>query len=136
MYRNHGIKINDGKWHHICATRKSQGGHYQIYKDGKVAGIGSMSGGSGRKLSRGGMWVLGQDQDVVGGGFATNQAFQGEMTEVNVWDKVLSSKVILKMSKSCQSTRGGNVKSWNDFKSGVKGNVKIVKPTCCSMFDI
>ena len=82
----------------------------------------------------GGTWVLGQDQDYVGGGFDVSQMMLGEMTEVNIWDKVFSYEEIREFSISCQSKLQGNVKSWNDFLAGVKGNVRIVpKSTCCNV---
>jgi hypothetical protein len=49
----------------------------------------------------------------------------GESTGVNIWDKVISAKEIFK----CQGGATGNVKSWPNFISGLKGNVKITKAT-------
>lgn len=84
------------------------------------------------KIEGNGTWVLGQDQDSVGGGFQIGDAMQGEMTEVNIWKDVLSEKEIIEFSSSCQSNLKGNVKSWENFKYGVKGEVIVQKnPSCC-----
>lgn len=132
-YSRKNIIINDGIWHSICFTWSSQNGEYKVYKDGKMVNKG---GGfqQGQTISGGGTWVLGQDQDSVGGSFEISQVMQGEMTEANVWNKVLSEKVIERFSSRCQSNLKGNVKSWSDFKSGVKGKVIINdNPSCCKV---
>ncbi|XP_028396328.1 neuronal pentraxin-1-like [Dendronephthya gigantea] len=129
---SHNIKINDGRWHHICMTWQSKDGGYSFFKDGRKVGSGTISGSVGKPIPGKGTWVLGQDQDSVGGGFDANQSATGELTGVNVWDKVLSSFEILKMSRNCNAGGpAGNVKSWADFLSGIKGNAKIGKATCC-----
>ena len=85
----------------------------------------------GQTSLAGGTWVVGQDQDSVGGGFDANQMLLGEIADVNIWDKELSYPDIQEFSKSCQCKLRGNVKSWNNFTDGVRGNVRIVKkPTC------
>ena len=87
---------------------------------------------SGQTIKGDGTWVLGHDQDKVGGGFVANQMMQGEMTEANIWNEVLPAKEILKFSFSCTSNLKGNVKSWSDFRSGVRGKVTIKdNPSCC-----
>jgi len=73
--------------------------------------------------------VLGQEQDSVGGSFDANQSFIGEMTGVNIWDHVIRDQEIMRMSKSCLAGEG-NVFKWRDFKTHVRGSVKIIKPSC------
>ena len=78
----------------------------------------------------GGAVVLGQDQDLVGGGFDSAQSFIGELSGVNVWDRVISSDRISRMSKACTAGKG-NVITWFDFRSGIRGNVQIIEPSSC-----
>jgi len=73
--------------------------------------------------------VLGLEQDSEGGFFKANQSFIGEMTGVNIWDHVIKSQEIMRMSKS-RLTGEGNVFQWRDFKAHVKGSVKIINPSC------
>ena len=77
----------------------------------------------------GGVLVLGQDQDSLGGSFEAIDSFIGEMTGVNIWDHVIRDQEIMRISKSCL-TGVGNVFQWRDFKAHVKGSVKIIKPSC------
>ena len=75
-----------------------------------------------------GALVLGQEQDSVGGRVDARQSFIGELT-VNIWDHVIKEQEIKRMSKSCL-TGVGNLFQWLDFKSHIKGSVKIIEPSC------
>ena len=86
----------------------------------------------GHVIKSNGIMILGQDQDNYGGGFQQVQSFKGEMFGVNMWNKVLSSLEILHLSRSCFSGVG-NYLRWNDFSTGLHGNVKNVTPTTCSL---
>ena len=76
-----------------------------------------------------GSLVLGQEQDRVGGGFNADQSFVGELTGVNIWDRVIHHQEIARMSKSCL-TGEGNVYKWSDFKPHIKGGVQLVSRSC------
>lgn len=90
---------------------------------------------TGESITGGGLWVLGQDQDKLGGGFAINDAFQGQMTEVNVWGRVLTKQEISSFSMDCQRRMNGDVRSWPEFRTGLRGEVRILEePTCKSKF--
>ena len=129
-YDKRNVSIIDGKWHAICCVWLSHNGKYRIYKDGKVV-VEENGYCQGQIILAGGTWVVGQDQDSVGGGFDEYQMLLGEIADVNIWDKELSYPDIQEFSKSCQCKLRGNVKSWNNFTDAVKGNVRIFKkPTC------
>ena len=131
--RAKNIVINDGKWHAICGLWSSKYGKVKVYNDGKLVHR-QDTFRKNQLISGGGTWVLGQDQDTLGGGFVVDQMMQGEITEVNIWDRVLSDEEIKSFSTSCQSRLKGNVKSWKDFRSGVKGKAAFVQgPTCCKV---
>ena len=83
----------------------------------------------GNMIRPGGALVLGQEQDSVGGRFDASQSFIGELTDVNIWDHVIKEQEIKRMSKSCL-TGVGNLFQWPDFKSHIKGSVKIIEPSC------
>ena len=80
----------------------------------------------------GGSLVLAQEQDTVGGGFESSQAFVGDLSGLNMWNKVLSGEEISSMSKQCHSGEG-NVFKWSDFKSDVHGDAKVVEPSSCGL---
>ena len=71
--------------------------------------------------------VLGQDQDSIGGGFDANQAFVGELTELNMWGSVFSESDVAAQYQNC-SIPHGSVLSWPIFKDAVHGKVQVVEP--------
>ncbi|XP_022809499.1 neuronal pentraxin-2-like [Stylophora pistillata] len=125
--RNTRAKINDTMWHHICVTWKSTKGAWQLYLDGRL-----QSNGTGLKenhqIPAGGTIVIGQDQDRVGGGFQSKNSFgPGEVTEVNLWSRVLSASDIAEQYANCYITKVGLMHSWEQLKGGVS-NVIVVEP--------
>lgn len=84
---------------------------------------------SGHTIPPGGTVVLGQDQNRLAGDFDPQEAFVGELTGVNVWDKVLPRRVIVRQHNSCRIIIKGTVNWWSQFKAAVHGGVQIVKPT-------
>ena len=116
------MSANDAQWHHICGSWDNTNGSLALYKDGeirRVAGVHKKD----YKIPGGGVVVFGQDQDFDGGGFQDHQSFVGELTNVNVWSRALSSQEISRMNRSCVVGQG-DVMKWNDVRSHYHGNVK------------
>ena len=79
-------------------------------------------------IPRGGTFVLGQDQDSLGGGFQTNNAFgPGQVTEVNLWSNVLSGSEISVQYQSCHIPPG-SVFAWPQFKNVSYGALQVYEP--------
>jgi len=76
-----------------------------------------------------GSLVLGQEQGSVGGRFSASQSFVGEMTGVNIWNRVIDHLEIASMSKSCRSGEGNDYR-WSDFKPHIIGGVHLVSLSC------
>ncbi|XP_078364409.1 neuronal pentraxin-2-like [Oculina patagonica] len=130
-WRDTGVSTNDGYWHHICASWENKGGSWKIYKDGV-----SQASGSGLKtghvIKTDGILIIGQEQDSFGGGFQTSQSYVGELTDLNMWNRILNASEIFNLSKSCNGGRG-NVKKWSDFKVGIRGDVRVISPSACEI---
>ncbi|KAJ7382135.1 Neuronal pentraxin-1 [Desmophyllum pertusum] len=121
-------KIEDDQWHHVCVTWENSKGEWQLYMDGQLKenGTGMMKD---HHNPSGGTVVFGQDQDSVGGGFETGDAFgPGELTEVNLWGKVLSASDISAQHANCTITQASLVHWWDQFKGGVHGEVQVEEP--------
>ncbi|XP_042570698.1 pentraxin fusion protein-like [Cyprinus carpio] len=111
---------------HLCITWDSEtglsafwvNGHrssYQLYK-------------KGHSVRPGGTVLLGQDPDNYLGAFEKKQSFVGEITDVKMWDRVLSGSQIRAVhSNQEQNVPKGNVFDWNTIKYEIKGNVLVVK---------
>ncbi|NEQ73034.1 MAG: hypothetical protein F6K23_08060, partial [Okeania sp. SIO2C9] len=87
-----GVAVNDGEWHCVAITWQSSDGEFKVYKDGKEVHSKVIS--QGNPIATGGALVLGQEQDKLGGGFAGNQAFQGQMAHLRMYNRVLSEEDI------------------------------------------
>jgi hypothetical protein len=83
-----GVSANDGKWHSIAATWRSFDGEVNVYKDGLLSFSGTLS--TGAAMENGGSLVFGQDQDSIGGGFQTYQAFSGIIDDIRIYNRALT----------------------------------------------
>ncbi|XP_026858519.2 pentraxin-4 isoform X1 [Electrophorus electricus] len=79
----------DGRWHHACLIWSSIEGRFWYYTDRRLAATGSKFR-KGFEIPPGGTAVLGQEQDVVGGGFDEAEAFVGRLAGFAVWSRALS----------------------------------------------
>ena len=114
-------------WHHLCVTWENTEGFWQFYMDGQLQSNG-IDLKKNHQIPAGGTVVIGQDQDSVGGGFESTQSFgPGEVTEVNLWSRVLSGDEIATQKANCDIAQAGLVLWWGQFKGNVTG-VKIVEP--------
>ena len=57
-------------------------------------------------------FILGQEPDSLKGEFSTGQLFNGELSEVNIWNSVLNDDQILALG-NCKSNEKGNVVAWD-----------------------
>ena len=64
-----GVKAIDGQWHHVAVTWESSGGTWHSYKDGVKVKSSTEAFQQGEIIKGGGVLILGQEQDELGGGF-------------------------------------------------------------------
>ncbi|CAH3026090.1 unnamed protein product [Porites evermanni] len=124
-----GVTANDDEWHHICTTWENGEGSWHFYIDTELKGSGS-DFETGHVISSGGIVILGQDQDEYGGGFESDQSFNGKMFGVNMWDYEMSEDEIVQLFSRCFGPEGNYLK-WGDFKGGEEGDVEVEAPTTC-----
>lgn len=130
LFSHTSVSANDGDWHHICITWENIAGSWQLFKDGRIAASGRGLA-KGHWIRGGGLLLLGQEQDSLGGSFDAQQSFIGELTGVNVWGHVLRGDEITRMSRVCL-TGDGDIIQWRSFKANVRGSVHSIDPSCWS----
>ncbi|KAF7242882.1 Neuronal pentraxin-2 [Varanus komodoensis] len=111
--------ISDGKWHHICITWTTRDGMWEAFQDGEKLGTGDNLA-PWHPIKPGGVLILGQEQDTVGGRFDATQAFVGEMSQFNIWDRVLKPEDIMNIA-NCSTNMPGNIIPWVDNNVDVFG---------------
>jgi len=75
--------------------------------------------------------MLGQDQDSYKEGLESLQAFQGNMTNVNMWDRVLTVQELAALSQSCTGGGEGNILKWSDLKDKGEGQTTLFCSDAC-----
>ena len=130
FHRSTSVSATDGKWHQICVSWENTAGSWKFYKDGDVKAQGAALK-TGHVIKSGGSLLLGVEQDSLGGDFEPVESFKGMLTNINVWDHVLSAEKIHSLSKSCRSGEGNVLKWSTDFINGLEGKTKVVIPSGC-----
>jgi len=79
--------------------------------------------------------LLGQKQDVVGGGFNVDESFVGEMSQLVIFDYALSTDEVVQLATpqnaSCAAVYG-QLLSWSDVLTGQRhGDVIVVNQSRC-----
>lgn len=117
-------------WTNYCVTWSSQTGGAELWINGMVGEQRNLKRGHSVSLS--GAFVLGVDQDGLLG-ISSSNAFVGKMTDVNVWDYILSTAGIRdQMSCEGNGTAVGNVLSWGTTRLSLYGGVELDGPYRCS----
>ncbi|KAM9488583.1 C-reactive protein-like [Clarias gariepinus] len=106
---------------HLCVTWNSSTGATAFWVDGHRSMLKIYK--RGHSVSPGGGIVLGQDPDSYLGGFESNQSFVGEITDVHMWDSVLSAAQIKQLYEKQSNALSGNVLDWNSLLYKIYGNV-------------
>uniref|UniRef100_A0A3Q1EX37 Pentraxin family member n=1 Tax=Acanthochromis polyacanthus TaxID=80966 RepID=A0A3Q1EX37_9TELE len=110
-------------WHSVCSTWNAVSGVMQLWLDGKP---------SSRKFVNKTCTLLlliyfsatPQEQDSHGGAFDIKQSFVGMMSDVHMWDYVISPDEILNYSNQPYFTPG-NVLNWSKLEFQIVGRVLI-----------
>ncbi|XP_067055241.1 C-reactive protein-like isoform X3 [Acropora muricata] len=125
-------EVSDSRWHHLCVLWSNSDGRFAFFQDG----VGKESKREFRKnysiIAKGSL-VLGQDQ-IDRNSFDLSKSFEGKLYNFNIWNRTLPAIAILRKFKNCRKGRG-NVAEWRRFESGVSGNVKVVRPSACVLFN-
>uniref|UniRef100_UPI0037E706A7 neuronal pentraxin-1 n=1 Tax=Semicossyphus pulcher TaxID=241346 RepID=UPI0037E706A7 len=115
------VSLGDGKWHHVCVTWSTRDGQWEVYQDGVQRGSG-MNLSPWHPIKPGGVFILGQEQDTLGGRFDATQSFVGEMSDLQMWSHVLTPSDIYSLA-SCGSHLRGDVIAWSEAELELHGGV-------------
>ncbi|KAM4600516.1 C-reactive protein-like [Polymixia lowei] len=126
-FRGQNYKLNT--WHSVCSTWDATSGLGQLWLDGQPSSRKYMKSGSnirGRAII-----ILGQEQDSHGGAFDAQQSFVGMISDVHMWDHVLSPREIQRFMDDLNFTPG-NVLNWSALQFQTVGRVLLEnKQTNC-----
>ncbi|XP_071622341.1 adhesion G protein-coupled receptor D2 isoform X2 [Heliangelus exortis] len=119
----------DGQWHHFCVTWQQENGTWAIYTDGKrrasASGLCAAGPSAPQAIYGQGTFIIGQDQDSLGGTFKAKESFSGNITDLHIWQKVLSAEQIEKV-RSCWVVEQDLVFAWSSNALEVESTVQEV----------
>ncbi|KAM6909652.1 neuronal pentraxin-2 [Xenentodon cancila] len=115
------LSLSDGKWHHVCVTWTTRDGQWEAYQDGVQRGSGTNLS-PWHSIKPGGVFILGQEQDTLGGRFDATQSYVGEMSDLHMWSHILSPSDIYSVA-SCGSHLRGDVIAWSETDIELHGGV-------------
>uniref|UniRef100_A0A8C9ZCI4 Si:dkey-283b15.2 n=1 Tax=Sander lucioperca TaxID=283035 RepID=A0A8C9ZCI4_SANLU len=115
------LSLGDGNRHHVCVTWSTRDGQWEAYQDGVQRGSG-INLSPWHPIKPGGVFILGQEQDTLGGRFDATQSFVGEMSDVHMWSHVLTASDIYSLA-SCDSHLRGDVIAWSKTEVELHGGV-------------
>ncbi|NWT69535.1 AGRD2 protein, partial [Prunella himalayana] len=119
----------DGQWHHFCVTWQQENGTWAIFADGKrraaASGLCSVGPSAPQAIFGQGTFIIGQDQDSLGGTFRAKESFSGNITDLHIWQKVLSTEHIEKV-RSCWLVEQDLVFGWSSDALEVESTVQAV----------
>ncbi|KAH1180757.1 hypothetical protein KIL84_001691 [Mauremys mutica] len=123
------LAIHDAKWHHICVTWSTRDGVWESYQDGVRRGSGENLA-PWHPIKPGGVFILGQEQDTLGGRFDATQAFIGELADFHVWSHVLAPGEVYRLA-TCAGRARGDLVSWAEGTVELHGGVAKLPFNAC-----
>ncbi|RMX52797.1 hypothetical protein pdam_00012209 [Pocillopora damicornis] len=121
-------------WQHICVTWENGAGNWKLYVNGE-----SVKSGSGLQpgveIKGKGELLLGQRYRTGSDTIKQEHGLVGEISHLNIWNRTLSTTILLAMYRGCDST-GGNFFDWSSLLSGqVVGQVTRETSAECTFPD-
>ncbi|XP_071759460.1 serum amyloid P-component-like [Centroberyx gerrardi] len=116
------VSLERNTWHSMCATWTSDTGVAQLWVDGKPTVKRFIH--SGRPITGPPITILGQEQDSYGGGFDATQSFIGMLSDVHMWDYVLSPSEIQLYMDDMNFTPG-NIFNWRALEFQITGQILV-----------
>ncbi|XP_077381118.1 neuronal pentraxin receptor b [Festucalex cinctus] len=113
------LSLPQDEWQHICVSWTLRDGVWKAYQGGKMKGRGEGLA-AWHPIKPGGVLILGQEQDTLGGRFDASQALVGELSQFNLWDRVLKPVEVAALAE-CSSSVLGNIAPWTDLDVDVYG---------------
>ncbi|KAM3624451.1 uncharacterized protein V6R79_023629 [Siganus canaliculatus] len=113
------LSLLQDEWEHICVSWTLRDGVWKAYQGGKMKGRGEGLA-AWHPIKPGGVLILGQEQDTLGGHFDASQAMVGELSQFNLWDRVLKPAEVAALA-DCSSSALGNIAPWTDLDVDVYG---------------
>jgi len=104
------------EWRFVCIVYDAYKDMFKVYANGEKVESGSFAGDREvQPVDPGGILIMGQDQDNLGGGFDRRQSFSGIIAQLNIWDFALEDYAVENIAE-CRADNYGNIIQWKREK--------------------
>nr|BAF49232.1 C-reactive protein c [Halocynthia roretzi] len=125
--------MQNGVEYHACFTRSIAPRSVKWYLNGVMKKDLTSSYSQYEPIPAGGVFILGQDQDALAGGFVSSEAFAGEIQNPTVWSRALSDTEIRILSDSkCSCIPNAVVLKATPDVVQLEGGAALLQPDDCS----
>lgn len=122
---------HDDSWHSVCVSWSRVGGHWELHTNNFLISKGDGLN-SNNSIGPGGLFIIGQEQDTFGNSFKSGESYCGSITELHIWDRVLSSSEIFTMEMECSPISSGLVFKWSEAAMEIETSLtKLWKDNHC-----
>jgi Ca2+-binding RTX toxin-like protein len=95
LVTNYSItKLVDGNPHRLSVTWEKATGGVKFYVDGTLVYEGVYTAAIGATIGSGGVLVIGQEQDSLGGGFNAQQVYQGVIGDIRIFNNLRTAQEV------------------------------------------
>jgi len=95
-----GFKFDIGQKVHLCVSLTLYSNVLTVYENGAFKERRDVTHSTSHILGDGTL-IFGQDQDNVGGGFHSSEAYKGEISDFIIWPRTLSAMEVRGVANSC-----------------------------------
>ncbi|XP_030042146.1 carbonic anhydrase 6 isoform X2 [Microcaecilia unicolor] len=127
QFTNFHLHHNSGEWIHYCLRWASETGITELWVNG-VSGREKYIQ-KGYTIQPGGVLILGKDRDDLLGVFSNG--FTGRMSHVNLWNHMLNSLDMKKLTQCRHEDLMGNVIAWGRTSMTLSGGVTLEVDSSC-----
>ena len=116
----------DGAVHTLTYTWDNGAGDYEIFLDG-VSVTSGTGLATGRAVAGGGEVIIGQEQDLAGGGFDPTQRLPGTLVDARFFDRVRTpAEIAASAGTTVPSNEPGLLANWRFAESTLNGTIGTV----------
>ena len=134
-----GISYRHRHWNHFCLVYSTPANRVRLYHNGQQfhsllleENIDHIPYTMPKStLPYDSAFIIGQEPDSMRGSFDKGEAFPGDISELNVWDRVLDDVEITELA-NCKHIKRGNIVIWDSSKF----HINTVKTTNISASDL
>ncbi|XP_067142498.1 C-reactive protein 1.4-like [Centruroides vittatus] len=108
-FQCHQVNWYPGGWYHFCSSWFGSNGYIRVFINGNRCKLDDVGNNVAGSIEGGGIFVIGQMQHGSDSGYVEDQAWHGDIVDVNMWNEVLKDGQIREAYKCDGKRERGNI---------------------------